>query len=63
MAGAFFNCSEVVDVAKKSKKKRGKKKKSKGDKRNEEEGNSPLDGISDAARMMIRSVHLSSQCD
>ena len=41
MAGAFFNCSEVVDVAKKSDKKKGKNKNRKGDKGNEEEGKSP----------------------
>ena len=40
----------------------GKKKKRKGDKGNEEEGKCPSDGISAAAGMMIRSVHLSSQC-
>ena len=34
---------------------------SKGSKGNKEEGNSPSDGISDAAGMMIRSVHLNSQ--
>ena len=37
IAGAFFNCSEVVDVAKKSKKKKVNKKKMRGDKCNEEE--------------------------
>ena len=62
MAGAFFDCSKVVAVAKKSKKKKGKKKKRKGDKGNAEEGKIPLDGISDAMGTMIRSVHLGSQC-
>ena len=35
IAGAFFNCSEFVTVAKKSEKKKGKKKKRKGEKVNE----------------------------
>ena len=63
MVGAFLNCSEVVAVAKKSEKKKGKKKKRKGGKGNEEESKIPPDGISAATGMMIRSVHLSSQCD
>ena len=63
MAGAFFHRSEVVDVAKKSEKKKGKKEKRKGDKGNEEEGKSPSDGISAATGMMIGSVRLGSQCD
>ena len=40
MAGDFFDCSEVVAIAKKSENKKGKKKKRKGDKGNEEEGKS-----------------------
>ena len=64
MAGAFFDCSEVVAVANESEKKKGKKKKRKGDKGNAEEGkNSPWDGIYAAAEMTISSVHLGSQCD
>ena len=43
-------------------KKKVKKKKSKGVKGNEEEGNSPSDGISADAEMIIRSVCLSIQC-
>ena len=58
MAGAFFDCSEVVAVAKKSYKKKGKKKKRKGDKGNKEEGNSPWGGIYDTVGIIIRSVHL-----
>ena len=54
MDGAFFDCSKVVAVAKKSEKKKGKKKRRKGDKVNEEESQSPSDGISVAAGMMIR---------
>ena len=38
LAGAFFYCSKVVAVAKKSKKKKGKNKNRKGYKCNEEEG-------------------------
>ena len=62
MDGAFFDCSEVVAVVKKSKNKKGKKKKMKGDKVNEEGGNSLLYGISVAAGMVIRSVHLGINC-
>ena len=63
MAGAFFNCSEVVAVAKKFKKKKGNKKKRKGDKDNEEDvKNIPSDGIFYAAETMIRIFHLGSQC-
>ena len=62
ISGAFFDCSEVVAVAKKSEKKKGKKKNRKRDKGNEEEVKSPSDGISGAAGMMIRSVNLDSQC-
>ena len=62
MDGAFFDCSEAVVVAKKSKKNKGKKKTRKGDKGNEEEGkNSPSDGISAAAEMMLMIVRLGSQ--
>ena len=64
MSGAFFGCSGVVAVAKNYEKKKGKKKNSKGCKVHEEEGKkSPSDGISAAEGMMIRSVHLVSQCD
>ena len=63
MAGAFFDCSKVVAVAKKSKKKKGKNKKRKRDKGNEEEGKILLDGISVAAGMVVRGVHLISQCN
>ena len=64
MAGAFFDCSEVVSVAKNSENKKGKKKNRKVGNGNEEEGNKrPLDGIPAAAGMMIGSVHLGSQCD
>ena len=62
MVGAFLDCSEVLAVAKKSKKKKGKKKNRKGSKGSEEEGKTPLDGISAAVGMMIRSAHLISQC-
>ena len=62
LAGAFFDCSGVVAVNKKYKKKKGKKKNRKGDKGNGEAYNIPLDGISAAAGMMIRSVNLGSQC-
>ena len=62
MAGAFFNCSEVVAVAKKFKKKNDKNKNRKGDKSNEEEVKSPSGEISSDTGMMIRSVHLGSQC-
>ena len=62
MDGAFFDCSKVVAVAKKSETKKGKKRKRKGDKVNEEEvKKSPSDSISNAAGMMIRSVHLGIQ--
>ena len=64
MYGAFFECSEVVAVAKNYEKKKGKNKNIKDDKGNEEEGNkSPLDGISVAAGMIIRSVNLGSKYD
>ena len=62
MAGSFFECSEFCAVAKNYKKKKGKKKKRREDKGNEEEGNIPSNGIYDDAGIMIRSVHLSSQC-
>ena len=54
MAGAFFDCSEVVVVAKNSEKKMGDKKKRKGYKGNKEEYKSPPDGISAVAEMIIR---------
>ena len=64
MAGAFFNCSKVVVIEENSKKKKGEKKKRKGGKGNGKEGkNIPSGSISAAAGMMIRSVHLGSQCD
>ena len=64
MSGAFFGCSEVVSVAKKSEKKKGKKKKRKGEKVNEEEGKKrPSNGISNAAGMMIRSVRIGRKFD
>ena len=64
MAGASFDCSEVVAVAKKPKKKKGKNKNRKGYKGNEWEGKKiPSDGISAAVGTMIRSVHHGSQCD
>ena len=62
MAGAFFKFSEVFAIAKNSKNNKGKKKKRKGVKGNEEDGKSALDGISAAEGVMIRSVHLVSQC-
>ena len=62
MAGAFFDCYEAVEIANNSEKKKGKKKKRKGDKGNEEEGKSPLGGISADAGRMIRSVHLGRKC-
>ena len=58
----FFDCSKVAAVVRKSEKKKGKKKNRKGGKGNEEEGKRPSDEISAAAGMMIRSVHLGSQC-
>ena len=61
MAGAFFDCSEVVAIAKKSEKKKGNKKNRKGKKGNEEEGKSPSYGTSAATGMIIRRVHLGSQ--
>ena len=61
-AGAFFDCSEVVAVVKKSEKNKVNKKNRKGDNGNEEEGKSPLDGISASAEMIIRSFHIGSQC-
>ena len=62
ISGVFFDYSEVVVIAKNYEKKKGKNKKSKDDKGNEEEGNkSPLDGISVAAGMIIRSVNLGSK--
>ena len=61
MAEAFFDCSEVFAVAKKSENKKGKKKKRKGDTGNEEEGKRPSDGIYAAAGMMISIFHLGSQ--
>ena len=63
MAGAFFDCYEFVAVAKNSKKRKRKRKNRRGEKGNEEDGKSPSDGISDAAGMMIRSVHLGRQCN
>ena len=64
MAGAFFDCSEVVAVENESEKKKGKKKKRKGAKGNaEEDNNSSWDGIYADAGMTISSVHLGSQCD
>ena len=64
MAGDFFDCSEVVDVANESEKKKGKKKKRKEEKGNVEEGkNIPSDDIYANAEMKIRSVHLDRQCD
>ena len=63
MAGSFFNRSEVVAIAKKSEKKKGKKKNIKGDNGNEYKGKSPSYGISAYAGMIIRSVHLGSQCN
>ena len=62
MPGAFFDCSKVIAVAKNSDKKKGKRKKRKGNKVNEEESKSPLDGIYSATGMMIRSVHLVRKC-
>ena len=62
MSGTLFNCSVVVSVANNYKNKNGKKKSRKGGKVNEKEYKSPLDGIYSAAVMMIRSVHLGSQC-
>ena len=62
MAGAFFDCFEVVAVAKKSEKKKGKKKKSKRGEGNEEEGKIPLYSIYATAGMIISSVHLDRQC-
>ena len=63
MAGAFLDCYRVVVISKKSEKKKRKKKNMKGGKGNEEEGKkSPSYGISAAAGMMIRSVHIGSQC-
>ena len=57
MAGAFFECSEVVAVAKNPEKNKSKKKKRKGCKGNEEEGKkSPSDGISDATGMIIKII-------
>ena len=53
---------EVVVVTKKFEENKGKKKNSKGDKGNEEEGKRPSYGISAAAGMIIRSVHISRQC-
>ena len=61
MDGAFFDCSKVVAIAKKSEKKKGNNKKRNGYKGNEEEGNIPSDGIYDSAVMMIMSVHPGSQ--
>ena len=63
MAGAIFDCSEVVAVAKKSENNKFRKKKRKGYKVNEEEGKIPLDGIYATAGIMTRSVNFSSQCD
>ena len=62
MDGALFDCSEVIVVVKNPKKKKGKNKKRKGDKGNEYEVNIPLDSISDSTGMMIRFIHLGSQC-
>ena len=63
MAGALFDCSEVVAVAKKSDKNKDKNKKRKGDKGNTEEGKkSPSDYISTNVGMMIRSTHLGRRC-
>ena len=63
MTGSFFYCSEVVVITKKSEKKKGKNKNMEGGKINEEDGNSPSYSISAAEVMIIRSVHLGSQCD
>ena len=64
MPGDFFDCSEVVAVSKKSEKEKGSNKKRKGDKGNEEEGKKSASyGIYDTAGMIIRSVHIGSQCD
>ena len=64
MAGAFFDCYEVVGVAKNSDNKKGEKKKRKGGKGKEEEGkNIPSYGISTASGVIIRSVHLGIQCN
>ena len=62
MAGAFFDCSEVVVVAKNSEKKKGKRKNRKGDNINEEDGRIPLYSIYAAVGMIIRSVCLVIQC-
>ena len=62
MDGSLFGCSGVVAIVKKSEKNKGKKKKRKAEKFNEEEVNSPSDGISFSAWIMIRSVNLGSQC-
>ena len=63
MAEAFFGCSKVVAVTKKSEKKKVKKKNRKGDMGNEEESKISLDGISASEGMIIRSVYLGSQCN
>ena len=62
MAGALFDCSEVVVVAKNSEKKKGKKKNRKGGNINEEDGRIPLYGIYAAVGMIIRIVCLGIQC-
>ena len=64
MAGSFFGCYKVFAFVNKSEKENGKKKNRKRDKGNEEEGKkSPLDGISAAEGVTIRSVHLGRQYD
>ena len=63
MDGAFFDCSKVVAVATKSEKKKVKKKKRRGTRKMERMARAHQMVSLILRGMMIRIVHLDSQCD